>query len=504
MSDNFDLDAFLKELDIELDSTAVSEEPVVTRTERRRRAEETETSAAKVNEPVRARRTAAETPAPAARNTAAPKKPAVDTEPRLKNTDAEVSSEPRRTAVGEVPYVEGVFEPAPKKVERRPVTPDYYAQEKKRSRKLGNRFLPIYTILFAALILGALVYLWIHLGHYEERVQAEAAETARQEALVAEEAAHREAVREAPQLAFEAWRDSCDAVYWTDLWYGQNPEDMNGRDRVQDYLGTLFAPENLQSFRSLDYTDEAPVYVLKSGEDTVARAALTGSDVNWQVSDVQLLLKGDKSATIRVASGAKVYCNGEMLDKSFISDSTSTFDCEVLADQLVNPVTWDTYTVSGLLIEPELTADPPAGYRVAETAEGDFLLCLDDAASANYITTSVNFVQKYYYYYLCGGTGLYDNYAVALSFLTPDTPAYQNLKDSLDGVYWNGFHSNIDSTNVTADSVQIWADNCYSVDVTYSISGMVNTGDIETFDGVMRIYWMGEEGNFHIVHFETL
>lgn len=478
MNDDFDLDAFLS--DIDLITELEDEAPVVSRSERRRMAEQEEAARAVPAEPRPAGRRPAAGPRPEARR-------ASSEEPQSA-VRREVRPEPRE----EMPRAKA------------PVTGRKPVEEAPRPAKKKSRFLPIYTIILAVLVIGTLVWLWLRMGNYQARVDAEAAETARQEALLKEEAAHAEAVHRAPQLAFESWRDSADAAYWTDLWYTQNPEGADGRDRVQEYLGQLFAPETLDSFRSLDSTPEAPAFVLKKGDETLAKATLSGSDVNWTVSDVRLLLKGDKSASIRVADGSTVFCNGKELDDSFITSSDSTFDCEELKDSLINPVKWNTYEVKGMLIEPELSATAPAGCNVAETAEGDFLLCLDSDSAANYINTSVNFVKKYFYYYLCGGVGLYDNYAAASAYLTAGTPGYQNLKDSLDGVYWDSFHSNIDTTDVTADSAVIWAENCYSVDVKYHVTGVLNTGDVETFDGVMRVFWLDGGESFYLAHYEIL
>lgn len=84
-----------------------------------------------------------------------------------------------------------------------------------------------------------------------------------------QEKQHAEAVRQAPQRAFEAWLASYTADDWTNLWYEKRPENIDGRDRVRAYMEERFGSGSVQAFRSLDYTDEAPAYVLKDGDEAL-------------------------------------------------------------------------------------------------------------------------------------------------------------------------------------------------------------------------------------------
>ena len=174
------------------------------------------------------------------------------------------------------------------------------AKGKKRRRKKKNRFrtgLVVYMLVLLVLIIGTLALEWVVLDRSQQRYDAEAAENARIEAENAERIAHEKAVYQAPQKTFEAWLAGTNADYWTSLWYQNANENLDGRDRVQAYIADKFA--NAQAFKSLDYTAQTPVYVLKNGDETLARITLFGSDVNWTVSDVALQLKGDKSASAR-------------------------------------------------------------------------------------------------------------------------------------------------------------------------------------------------------------
>ena len=397
--------------------------------------------------------------------------------------------------------------PAPetKPVRReRPVPEDDILPEKRKKKGGFRKGLLTYVLVVAVIFLAALIVLWVALARFQKNKDAEKAAEAEQNAIVLQEKQHAEAVRQAPQRAFEAWLASYTADDWTNLWYEKRPENIDGRDRVRAYMEERFGSGSVQAFRSLDYTDEAPAYVLKDGDETLAKITLSGSDVNWTVSDVELELEGTKSASVEVAVGSKVFCNGTELGSEYAGETQNNFSYEPLKDKLINPVSWTTYTVDGLLIEPELTAEPPAGCSVTKTAEGDFMLCLDGADAEKYTTRAVSFVKAYLTYYMNGYNGTWGNLYAALAYLTPGTQAYTDLQDTYNGVVWNTAYGNIDVSNTTASGVVIWADNCYSVDVTYDANCTHNGQAIDYADATMRIYFLQTDAGFVISNYETL
>ncbi len=421
---------------------------------------------------------------------------------RERSSDEEVPARPARR---EAPERRERPAPETKPVRReRPVSEDDILPEKRKKKGGFRKGLLTYVLVVAVIFLAALIVLWVALARFQKNKDAENAAEAEQNAIVLQEKQHAEAVRQAPQRAFEAWLASYTADDWTNLWYEKRPENIDGRDRVRAYMEERFGSGSVQAFRSLDYTDEAPAYVLKDGDETLAKITLSGSDVNWTVSDVELELEGTKSASVEVAVGSKVFCNGTELGSEYAGETQNNFSYEPLKDKLINPVSWTTYTVDGLLIEPELTAEPPAGCSVTKTAEGDFMLCLDGADAEKYTTRAVSFVKAYLTYYMNGYNGTWGNLYAALAYLTPGTQAYTDLQDTYNGVVWNTAYGNIDVSNTTASGVVIWADNCYSVDVTYDANCTHNGQAIDYADATMRIYFLQTDAGFVISNYETL
>lgn len=393
---------------------------------------------------------------------------------------------------------------APAKKQKQPKEdPNAWAPlDKKKKKTFGaklGRYLLILLIVFAVIWAG----LWVALGRYQHKQDTIAEAEALQQAKLEEEAAHLKAVKRAPQIAFEEWFAAQTADSWAELWYADHPDGTDGKERVGAYLAELFSADDVELCKGLDSTEEAPVFVIKNSEQELARVAMTGSDVNWTVGKAALCLKGDKSASIRVSLGTKVFCNGRELTEEYAGEGESTFTYEPLKDKLENPVAWVTYKVDGMLLEPELTFEAPEGRTITKTADGDYFLCMDSTDAEGYKTKAVEFVKSYLYYYLSGLNNTYGNLYNALSHLYPGSQAYTDLQDTYNGVVWNSAHSEIDTSNATAGGVVIWADNCYSVDVTYDATGTVS-GQLDEYAATMRVYFTRTDNGFAITHFETL
>lgn len=381
------------------------------------------------------------------------------------------------------------------------------SRKRKRRRKKNHfrRGLRIYTIIMLVLIAAILAALWVFLDRYQQRRDAEAAEEARILAEQAEERAHEAAVRRAPQDAFDRWRQGVTADTLTDLWFENNPNDvLESREMIRSYMDEHLSAA--EPFRATEYTAAAPVYVLRDGDVSLVKARLSGSDVSWSVTDVEFLPVGKESASVRAFTGSRVFCNGVELGSEYAGELETKFDFEPLAGQLINPVGWTTYTVSDLLLPPELTAESPAEGTVTETAEGDFLLCLSETSGKPYSDRAIAFMRAYQYYYMSGLNNTWGNLYAALAYLVPGTTAYQTLYDTKIGVEWNTAYGDIDTSNTTAGPVVLWADNCYSVDVTYAPTGLLN-GQRVNYDGAgtMRVYFLrGADGTFYISHFQPI
>lgn len=372
--------------------------------------------------------------------------------------------------------------------------------------KRFRKGLIVYLCILAAVLVIALAVLWFILGNYQKNVDAADAEKARQEQLVEEQKAYEKALFRAPQLAFEEWYAQTSADYWTNLWFATKAGPLDSETAVRAEMETVFAPEAVTCYKAAEYTGGAPAFVLKNNEGkTLARVNLSGSELVWNVTDVELLVEGSISRSVTTAAGVKVFCNGVELGSEYASEpTTNTPDVlEDVSGMLVQPTSWVEYTVSGMLTEPEFTVETGDGYSVTETESGDFLLKLESDNSYLYQDKAVAFVKAYEYYVLMGGNGTAGNMWAVLAHLTPDTQAYTAVLSSQEPIYWNTAHTNIDTSDTTAGDVVVWAYNCYSVDVTYNATANARGTPVEN-SGCIRVYFMNYGDEFRITHFEML
>ena len=217
----------------------------------------------------------------------------------------------------------------------------------------------IYVLVLLLISLGVLAYLWHFLADYQQRVDLEA-ENAERLRLEEEQAT---AELRAPQKALEEFLASADADYWTSRWFLLHPEDPEPWSAAEAVIQGLMDRPDFGAYKDLAYTPEAPVYLLKNDDLDFARIRLTGSGMQWSVSETELLLEGGGSARVEtVASAAVFWGETEMPPEG---EPYSHFPLGK-DDRLEEPVLYKTVSVSGTLAQPELRVEPPPGRELAE------------------------------------------------------------------------------------------------------------------------------------------
>lgn len=356
------------------------------------------------------------------------------------------------------------------------------------SKKKFRRGLTVYLLILSLLLGGALYVLWGFLGRY----QANQDKLEQEQLALAEQKQHEKDVYRAPQLCFESFFSGTDADYWTDEWFTSHPDSTDVREKVHEEFERLFFGEDTACFKALSYTDQKPVYVIKNSEMELATVSLSGSELDWTVSNVNIELEAKESASIEVPTGCTVYCNGVALDPALAADAHSYFEMEELKDSLKNPVEWVTYKVDGLLFPPELTAEAPADKTLFTDEEGNMRYILAADAAGQYQQQGEKMIKQLLYYYMQGGSNTYGNMQAVLPMLVPGSQAYKLVQDSANGVSWDASYPNA-TYEATAGDVVIWADNCMSMDVKYHAEGTTG-GYTNVADGTYVLFFV-DSGN---------
>ncbi len=356
-----------------------------------------------------------------------------------------------------------------------------------KKRKKRSKFawgLNVYASLLVFVFGIGVIVLWLFLHGYQQDVDAEAARKAEQE----RRAAYELAVSRAPQLAFEDYISKANAETWTDAWYASHPSHYDDRAQILALMDERFSDEGVSYWKASDYTDETPRYVVRSGDETLAKLTLSGSGLDWAVTEVDVPLAGDEEASLLVPEGYTVRCNGHVLDPGSAEQETHLYDMEDYADLLVNPMHWETYTVHGLLSRPVLTAEAPLDSPIFTADDGTVFYVLSGEEAETYQKRAENFIYALLRYYMMGNYNTRGNMWGALDHVMADSQAYKLILDSYDGVTWDTCYGNT-SYEATAGEVCILAENCLMVDVAYHAEGSA-AGYVNVADGTYRIYFL--------------
>lgn len=356
-------------------------------------------------------------------------------------------------------------------------------------------------MLFYALVLVvATGFLQFRLWNF---LKTDQAEIDREKAAESARRVHEKALFQSPQLAFEDWRSGVTTDFWTDLWYDQSPNDLDIRGQVYAYMAERFAPDAVRAYKAEGFTQEEPVYVLKNGDEPLARVALSGSELEWEVSRVELLFEGTCSASVTVPGKCRVSCNGQTLDEEYREKTDSLMSYKLLDGQLEKPVTWYSYTVEGLLLEPDLSVSPPEGYSLLPSGDEGFLLRAEGDNSA-YTEQAVQFVKTDLEYYMNGARGAWGNMDRVLRMLRKGTQAYEETRKTHESIRWSTHYSDIDTSRTDAGDVIFWAENCFSVDVAYDARCKLRGEPVDYAAATMRLYFLRDGDEYFISDFEIL
>lgn len=364
---------------------------------------------------------------------------------------------------------------------------------KKRKKQSKFRYgLHVYSALMVFIGGMALIVLWLFLTRYQQGVDAEAAAEAERQSR----AAYELAVSRAPQQAFEDYMSSADAQTWADNWYASHPLNYDDPAQILELMDERFSDPELKYWKAEDSTETHPRYLVKSGDQTIAELTLSGSGLDWSVTDVKVDLEGGEEASLLVPEGYAVFCNGIPVDSCSAEAETRLFDMEEYADLIVDPVHWETYTVRGQLSKPVLTAEAPAGRPISTAEDGTVFYILEGEEAETYQNRAERFIYALLYYYMMGNSYTRGHMWAALDHVMTDSQAYQLILDSYDGVTWDTCYGNA-TYDAKAGEVRIIAANCMMVDVAYHAEGSAG-GYTNVADGTYRVYFLDKGNGFGI------
>ena len=349
------------------------------------------------------------------------------------------------------------------------------ASKKKRSG--FKKFLLIYSAILVIILIVGLIVFSSFIGTYEKN----------------------QPVNIAMYVSEELSGDNAKA-------YLENNKDliktMEDADVLIDKCVSNLQGKTLSFIQSETYTDEKPEYNITADGSMVARVGLEDDGrgafglKQWKLSslDIASYIPDTYSYTILCPPEDTVYVNGTELSEDFITAKNEVpAILENVTDLLSTVPKYDSYTVSGFLEIPTVTAKDASGSDVGVAASTDSFV-VGGKASQEFINEQKDFVENaltaWAYHFINYGT------MSLASYVTSDTDLYAYIfgSDTMDPILtslydWE-YISNVTMTEFSADNYIKYTDDCYSVDVKYHLSVDFNNGNPTDDDQQLDATWV--------------
>ena len=329
----------------------------------------------------------------------------------------------------------------------------------------GGKGLLVYLIVILSIAILLLCALWILLGRYEATTSEPVVTVTEEGVAVPKGNPKKEAV--------DAFLKDTTPEYWTDQWFKANPDSLDSYDGVKAYMEQVFSSADTSCWRSIKSTADDPVYVIKNGETPLAEIKLgkNGKD-EWEVSETVLQITCEKEGTVTAPADCTVRCNGTVLGEEYIvQKDVDLFFIEDYAETRENPVLWNTWKVTGLLLGPELTVASPTGKDIGTLSAGEYVYLCEAAVSEKHLPPVKEFTERLILFFMNGENLTAYNAKRALNYVREGSQAEEVIRSVVRGVYLGTYYKDYQLDYSCGPFVQ-WADNCIGCDVDYTITNI--------------------------------
>lgn len=270
-------------------------------------------------------------------------------------------------------------------------------------------------------------------------------------------------------------------------------------------------PENVQFswIKSKRFTEEAPVYYIRSGELVVAEVELNTTektkkhDFNlWSIGKVSSMIEvasePEYDAKITVPAGASLTINGVAVDAGLLQPCDSTVKLDEAALKYSAQPAAVSCTISGLYASPVIAAADAAGNPltpVEEPKEGAKHVEMvfepaDAAAPDQAITARTEALTAAYINYMInegygeiGDAATWKNLGALDQYMINGSKLYQNMHSSAGELNWNNAYTSRKDEPIEISHLKMYSETCCTVESKYAYQltktrdGVTNVND---------------------------
>ncbi len=397
-------------------------------------------------------------------------------------TETERSVKKTRPIVSEEARPKVIPETKPTSVKRKKV------KEKKTFKKA---FLTV-LIVFSAILVAALISLWVFLSSFEKSRPEHYAQT----------------------IIENIENGNYDDIHLvTADGLSINDESlMADKDAIADIIESkINASETTYRRLSSESDGEKNVYLVKAGDEKLLKVEMVKSDKkfnfgfsDWKEQETVLLSADLQPKTIKaqVPTASRLYVNGEEIPEEYITDNSGEIellntlrDWEIIGEQPKVA----TYQVSGIWMNPEVTCEEDGKNPVTCILINDLYTAgfeADEGFADEMYDRVIDCMEPYAYYFSGdAGTG-----AIA-SIMLDNSPAYDNATSA--DVSWMQEHSDVVISEKEAKNFKYYSDGVFSCDIRFLETIYQDEEAVKTWDTNMTWIFVQDGDEYYLADFIT-
>ena len=268
------------------------------------------------------------------------------------------------------------------------------------------------------------------------------------------------------------------------------------------------------------YTDEKPVYYIRSGESAIATVELKqvgGTETFdfpvWQACPAQSLIEvasePQYSLEVTVPDGASVMVNGIAIPYEEMDRSASVLELDNAALMYAQQPESLHVKIDGLYAAPKVQAYDSLGNLLTASKESDeteaeqvfrFEPKAESAPDEELVSRIENMMRAYIDYMANKDEALWTNLGVLDTYLVPNSSAYSKLHGIAGDINWNNPYTARQDRALDVSNIRMYGENVCTAEVHYDYQLTKNV--VNDYVGDMRWTFVKTGNGWNAVEFE--
>ena len=277
-----------------------------------------------------------------------------------------------------------------------------------------------------------------------------------------------------------------------------NQFPFDSEEQIGEYVKNALSQDNITYYEVSNGLEAGRRYTVKSGDKRLFTFTLDERSekssfgfVQYELGDI--IVNGSCSVKVRIPDGYSLYLNGIQVGSEYITESGIVSDVFEYVPQGIKLPTENVYTVNGLLVAPEITADNGEGIPTSvsfDEEKGEYVAqwIYDDDLKEKFSTYVIEAAQAYAAY-------MQNDYGFrrVAEYLDPNSELYTLTRNTITGFVID--HDGFSFEDESAGEFTKYDDDTFScrVKLTHRLRKAGNTDYVEYLDVMLFLHKVGED-----------